>query len=120
MIEDGPTTTHGGMAFGAGWLAAQEAGAAKIIDPRPYAVGSIKTTFAENPHLKDVLPAMGYSEEQISELEETANKAECDVIVSGTPIDITHLLKTNKPIIHIKYNLEEIGEPNLETVLKDF
>jgi predicted GTPase len=120
VIEDGPTLTHGEMPYGAGIIAATKYGAAKIIDPRAYAVGSIKNTFQKYTHLDRVLPAMGYGKEQISELEQTIEKAECDLIVSGTPIDISKLIRTDKKILRVKYDLEEIGSPNLEEVLKDF
>ncbi len=120
VIEDGPTLTHGEMPYGAGVIAANQYGAAKIIDPRPFAQGSIKSTFQKYTHLDRVLPAMGYGKEQISELEQTIEKAECDLIVSGTPIDISKLIQTDKKILRVKYDLEEIGSPNLEEVLKDF
>ncbi|MFW6128784.1 MAG: cyclic 2,3-diphosphoglycerate synthase [Candidatus Aminicenantaceae bacterium] len=120
VIEDGPTLTHGEMPYGAGVIAANQYGAAKIIDPRPFAQESIKSTFQKYTHLDRVLPAMGYGKEQISELEQTIEKAECDLIVSGTPIDISKLIQTDKKILRVKYDLEEIGSPNLEEVLKDF
>jgi predicted GTPase len=117
VIEDGPTVTHGGMAFGAGLIAAEDHGAKEIVDPRPYAVGSIKETFAKYPHLTKVLPAMGYSKTQVHELEATINATDCDVVVSGTPIDLNRILKANKPIIRTHYDLVEIGKPDLEDVL---
>jgi len=117
VIEDGPTVTHGGMAFGAGLIAAEDHGAKEIIDPRPFAVGSIKETFAKYTHLTKVLPAMGYSRTQVRELEQTINAIDCDVVVSGTPIDLNRILKANKPIIRTHYELEEIGKPDLEEVL---
>lgn len=120
VIEDGPTLTHGGMAFGAGVIAATKYAASKIIDPRPFAVGSIKSTFQKYKHLDKVLPAMGYGKEQIAELAQTINNADCDLIVSATPIDLSLLIDTNKKILHVRYELEEIGSPNLEEVLKDF
>lgn len=120
VIEDGPTLTHGGMPYGAGIIAATKYNASKIIDPRPFAVGSIKETFQKYPHLDKVLPAMGYGKEQISELTQTINKAHCDLIISGTPTDLNRLIKTDKKILQIRYKLEEIGSPNLEEVLKDF
>jgi predicted GTPase len=119
VIEDGPTVTHGGMQYGAGYIAARKAGAT-IIDPRPYAVGSIKDTFEKYSHLEDVLPAMGYGKKQIHELEETINAADVDAVVIGTPIDLGKLIKINKPSTRIRYDLQEIGRPNLEDVLKDF
>jgi len=120
VIEDGPTLTHGGMAYGAGALAAERFGASEILDPRPYAVGSIKTTFKKYPHLGKVLPAMGYGPKQIKELEETINAVPCDVVVSGTPVDLGRILKANKPVAHVRYELDEIGHPNLEDCLRDW
>lgn len=117
VIEDGPTVTHGGMAFGAGLIAAEDHGAKEIIDPRPFAVGSIKDTFAKYKHLTKILPAMGYSRAQVRELEQTINATDCDLVVSGTPIDLNRVLKANKPIIRTHYELEEIGKPDLEEVL---
>ena len=116
VVEDGPTVTHGGMAYGAGMIAAENAGAT-VIDPRPYAVGSIAETFKKYPHLTKVLPAMGYSDEQIASLQETIERSDCDVVVTGTPIDIKRLVKVSKPIIRAGYEMEEIGEPSLETIL---
>ena len=120
VIEDGPTLTHGGMAYGAGALAAERFGASEILDPRPYAVGSIKATFKKYPHLGKVLPAMGYGPKQIKELEETINAVPCDVVVSGTPVDLGRILKANKPVAHVRYELDEIGHPNLEDCLRDW
>jgi predicted GTPase len=120
VIEDGPTLTHGGMKFGAGIVAAQKYGAAKIIDPRPYAVGSIKRTFQKYNHLDKVLPAMGYGEKQTDELARTIARIDCDLIVSGTPIDITRVLTARQPILRVRYELEEIGSPTLKDVLKGF
>jgi len=120
VIEDGPTVTHGGMKFGAGLIAAKKAGAKKIIDPRPYAVNSIKETFEKYNHLENVLPAMGYGELQIKDLQQTINAAKCDVVVSGTPIDLNRVLKANKPIIRVRYELQVLGQPSLEEVLKKF
>lgn len=116
VVEDGPTVTHGDMAYGAGLIAAEKAGAT-IIDPRPYAVGSIAETFKKFPHLTKVLPAMGYSDEQIASLQETIERSDCDVVVTGTPIDINRLVKVNKPIIRAGYEMEEIGDVTLEKIL---
>jgi predicted GTPase len=118
VVEDGPTLTHGEMPFGAGLVAARNAGAAKIIDPRPYAVGSLKEVFAKWPQLTNVLPAMGYSDEQLHELEQTINAADCDVVVTGTPIDLTRLIKSRHPIRHVRYELEEVGTPTIADVLE--
>jgi len=117
-IEDGPTVTHGDMAYGAGFLAAKKYHAKKIIDPRPFSVGSIAKTFKKFTHLEKVLPAMGYGLKQMRELETTINKSNCDLVVSGTPIDLAKLLKVKKPIIRVTYDVEEIGHPNLIDVLK--
>ncbi len=120
VIEDGPTMTHGDMSFGAGKLAAEKYGASEIVDPKEQAVGSIKETFENYPHLEDVLPAMGYSDEQIEDLEQTIDNSDCDVVVSGTPIDIRRVLETDKPIAHVKYELEVQEEGKLESILEDF
>ncbi len=120
VVEDGPTLTHGGMPYGAGIIAATRYKASKIIDPRPYAVGSIKDTFQKYSHLDKVLPAMGYGQKQTDELAQTIDKADCDLVVSGTPIDLSRLIKTNKRILRVSYNLEEIGSPDLKEVLREF
>ena len=120
VIEDGPTLTHGGMRYGAGIVAAQKYGAAEIIDPRPYAVGSIKKTFEKYNHLDKVLPAMGYGDKQCGDLAATIEKIPCDLVVSATPIDITRVIKVSKPILRVGYELEEIGSPTLKDVLKKF
>ncbi len=120
VIEDGPSVTHGGMKTGAGTIAAQRFGAAEIVDPHPYAVGSIKSTFKKYPHIGRMLPAMGYGPKQIRELEETINAVPCDLVVSGTPIDLGRVLKVNKPVVHVRYELDEIGHPNLEDVLREW
>ena len=120
VVEDGPTLTHGGMAYGAGIVAAKKYGARRIVDPRPFAVGSIKTTFEKYTHLDSVLPAMGYGPEQVAELTETINRTECDLVIGATPIDLGRLIQTNKRILRVSYDLEEIGSPNLGEVLKDF
>jgi predicted GTPase len=117
VIDDGPTLTHGEMPFGAGLVAARRAGAARIADPRPLAVGSLREVFERWPQLTNVLPAMGYSDEQLRELEQTVNKIECDVVVTGTPIDLGRLIDSRHPIRHVRYELEEIGRPTIEDVL---
>jgi len=118
VVEDGPTLTHGGMAYGAGWVAARRFGAAEIIDPRPYAVGSIRETYEKYPNTGDVLPAMGYGDEMMGELEQTINKAEADLVIIGTPIDLGRLLKIKKPAQRVRYELQEIGQPTLYDLLK--
>jgi predicted GTPase len=120
VIEDGPTLTHGEMKIGAGTVAAQKFGAAEIIDPRPYATGEIRKTFEAYPKIGILLPAMGYSDKQIRDLETTINKVPCDVVIIGTPIDLKRIVKIKKPALRVTYELEEIGEPNLRTVLTDF
>jgi predicted GTPase len=119
VIEDGPTLTHGEMAYGAGWVAARRFGAAEIVDPRPYAVGSIQATYAKYPTTGQVLPAMGYGDEQTRELEETINRAEADLVLIGTPIDLGRILKMNKPSQRVRYELQEIGQPTLEDLLRE-
>ena len=119
VVEDGPTVTHGGMPYGAGYIAARKAGA-EIVDPRPFAVGSIQDTFEKYYHLEDVLPAMGYGKTQMKELEDTINKSDADAVVIGTPIDLGRLIKINKPSVRIRYDLQEIGRPNLEDILSEF
>lgn len=118
VVEDGPTLTHGGMPFGAGLVAARAAGAASIVDPRPFAVGSIQKLYATWPQLANVLPAMGYSDGQLSELEATINAADCDVVVTGTPVDLGRLIRSRHPIRHVRYELEEVGSPTLADVLE--
>ena len=120
VIEDGPTLTHGDMEIGAGWVAAEKYGAAAIIDPRPYAVGSIKTTFEKYQHLSEILPAMGYGDEQVKELEKTIAAVDAEVVVIGTPIDLGRVVKINKPSVRVRYDLQEIGKPTLEDVFKKF
>ncbi|HHX24270.1 MAG TPA: GTPase [Thermoanaerobacterales bacterium] len=120
IIEDGPTLTHGGMGYGAGYVAAKKYGVGEIVDAKPFAVGSIKETFEKFPHLDKVLPAMGYGKQQMKELEETIKNIDCDIVLSGTPIDITRIIKTDKPVVRVGYELQEIGHPNLKTVLKTF
>ena len=118
VVEDGPTLTHGSMAYGAGMIAAERLGAGEMVDPRPYAVGSIVTTFQKYSHLGAILPALGYGKDQIHELEETINATPCDVVLIGTPIDLRRVLKINKPAVRAKYELQEIGTPTLEEILK--
>jgi predicted GTPase len=117
VVEDGPTLTHGGMSYGAGTVAAQEAGVADRLDPRPFAVGSIAETFKKYPHIGHVLPAMGYSDSQLQELEATINAADCDVVVTGTPINLGRLIRSRHPMRHVTYELQEIGQPTLADAL---
>jgi len=120
VLEDGPTVTHGSMPYGAGTVAAEDAGAHEIIDPRPFAVGSIKKTFEKYTHLTNVLPAMGYGKKQISELEKTINNTDAELVVSGTPIDITRVLKSSKPIVRVRYGVGEETKQELEKIVEDF
>ncbi len=117
VVEDGPTLTHGGMKYGAGVMAAQKFGAKEIIDPRPYAVGSIADTYVKYPDIGILLPAMGYGKKQMQELEDTINAIDCDLVIIGTPIDLSRIIKMNKKSIRVKYELQEIGRPDLEEVL---
>jgi len=119
VVEDGPTMTHGGMSSGAGMLAAKKHGAI-VIDAGKYAVGSIKGIYEKYPHVKNILPAMGYGKAQISELEQTINRAACDIVVDGSPVNLSKLIKVNKPVVNVRYELEEIGKPNLETIIRKF
>lgn len=117
VVEDGPTLTHGEMAYGAGYVAARRFGAKEIVDPRPFAVGSIAKTFEKYPKTGPILPAMGYGEKQTKELEETINKSDADLVVIGTPIDLSRVVKINKPSQRVRYELQEIGAPALKDVL---
>lgn len=118
VIEDGPTLTHGEMAYGAGYVAARRYGAAEIVDPRPFAVGSIDATYKKYPKTGPILPAMGYGDQQVRDLEKTIQKSDVDLVVIGTPIDLTRLMKIDKPSQRVRYELQEIGKPTLEDLLK--
>lgn len=118
VVEDGPTLTHGGMPFGAGWLAARRYGAAEIVDPRPCAVGSISDVYKTYPGIGPVLPAMGYGPAMILELEQTINKVNADLVIVGTPIDLGRFLRIDKPMQRARYDLQEIGRPTLEDLLR--
>jgi predicted GTPase len=120
VVEDGPTLTHGEMKIGAGVVAAQKFGAADIVDPRAYTVGRLSETFEIYPGIGEVLPAMGYGEQQLRDLETTINKTECEAVVIGTPIDLNRIIKIDKPNTRVYYNLQEIGRPDLGMVLDDF
>lgn len=120
VIEDGPTITHGGMPFGAGVVFAKKFGAAELVDPRPYAVGSIKEAYRKYPHLGAVLPALGYGEKQVAELKETIDRTPCDVVVIGTPIDLRRVIAINKPTVRVKYELKVLGPVSLEQILDEF
>ena len=120
VIEDGPTLTHGEMKFGAGIVAAHKFGASEIIDPRPYTVGTITETFRKYPGIGTLLPAMGYGDEQVRDLQETINKVPCDVVIIGTPIDLNRIVKIKKPSVRVMYDLQEIGKPDLKGLLDTF
>ena len=120
VVEDGPTLTHGEMSYGAGYVAAKKFGASEIIDPRPFAVGSIVETYKKYTHIGSILPAMGYGEKQIKELEETINRSDAELVIIGTPIDLGRVTKLNKPYVRVRYELQEIGKPDLEDVLSEF
>ena len=119
VIEDGPTLTHGGMKYGAGWVAARRFGASEIVDPRPYAVGSIAATYEKYPGTGTILPAMGYGDAMVADLEKTINKADVDMVISATPIDLTRIIKVNKPMQRVRYELQEIGTPTLKDLLAE-
>jgi len=120
VVEDGPTLTHGEMPYGAGVVAARQCGAAELVDPRPYAVGSIRTTYEKYPHMNRLLPAMGYSDMQRHELEETINSVPCDLVLVATPVDLARIIKLNKPAVRVTYEIECIARPTLAEVLVEF
>jgi predicted GTPase len=120
VIEDGPTLTHGGMPYGAGTIFAKKFGAGMIVDPKPYAVGSIGEAYKKYAHLGAILPALGYGERQVAELKETIDRIPCDVVVIGTPIDLRRVVTINKPTVRVKYELKVLGPVSLEQVLDGF
>ena len=120
VVEDGPTLTHGEMTYGAGMVAAEKFGAADVVDPRPYTVGSITETFEKYPDIGELLPAMGYGDQQIKDLEETIAKTKCDVVIIGTPIDLRRVIDIKQPSVRVSYDLQEIGKPTLTDVLEPF
>ena len=120
VIEDGPTVTHGDMSYGAATIAAKKFGAKEIVNPKPYAVGSIKETYAQYAHLGSILPAVGYGEKQIAELKETIDATPCDVVLLGTPIDLRKVINLNKPTVRVKYELQVLGPVCLEELVDDF
>ncbi|HUT04641.1 MAG TPA: cyclic 2,3-diphosphoglycerate synthase [bacterium] len=119
-VEDGPTLTHGGMKYGAAVIAARRYGASEIVDPRPFCVDTIRATFEKYPGIGTLLPAMGYSDKQIKDLEDTINKTPCDVVLIGTPINLAGLIEIDKPSVRVGYELQEIGSPTLDDVLSEF
>ncbi|MEK5037095.1 cyclic 2,3-diphosphoglycerate synthase [Sporosarcina sp. FSL K6-3457] len=120
VVEDGPTLTHGEMKIGAGTVAAERLGAKELIDPRPFAAGSLIGTFKKYQHIQNVLPAMGYGEQQLKDLEETINNTDCDAVIIGTPMDLSRIITINKPYTRVHYDLDEVGSPNLSGILKGF
>ena len=119
VVEDGPTLTHGNMSYGAGYVAATNSGAI-IVDPRPYLSGTMKTVFEEFPQITEIVPAMGYNDQQIKDMEDTLNKAEAEVIIDGSPIDLGKLIKSNKPIVRVNYDIEALKSPTIENILDTF
>lgn len=120
IVEDGPTLTHGEMKIGAGSVAAERFGASELVDPRPYIVGKLKETFEKYPDIGVILPAMGYGEQQLRDLEETINNTDCDSVIIGTPIDLTRIIKINKPCTRVHYELDEVSGPTLDEIIQDF
>jgi predicted GTPase len=120
VVEDGPTLTHGEMKIGAGTVAARKFGAAELVDPRPFTVGKLSETFEIYPNIGVLLPAMGYSDQQLNDLEETIDRTECDAVVIGTPIDLNRVIKITKPNTRVYYDLQEIGLPDLKGIIDDF
>jgi predicted GTPase len=120
VVEDGPTLTHGEMPYGAGVVAAQQFGAEELVYPKPFAVGSIRSTYDKYPHLTNLLPAMGYSAQQRHELEETINRVPCELVLIATPIDLARVIQINKPSLRVTYEVEEFSHPGLLDVLSQF
>jgi len=120
VVEDGPTLTHGEMPYGAGVVAARKYGAAELVDPRPYAVGSIRSTYERYPHMTELLPAMGYSDTQRHELQETIHRTPCDLVLVATPIDLAHVITLDKPSVRVSYEVEELNSPGLADILVKF
>ncbi len=120
VVEDGPTLTHGEMTYGAGMVAAEKFGAADVVDPRPYTVGSITETFEKYPDIGELLPAMGYGDQQMKDLEKTIENTKCEVVIIGTPIDLRRIINIKQPSVRVTYDLQEIGQPTLVDVLKPF
>ena len=119
VVEDGPTLTHGEMTYGSGTVAAQQNGAAEIVDPRPWVTGKIRDTFLKYPRISALLPAVGYGDEQVADLEDTIRRVACDLVIVATPVDLTRIIRIDKPMLRVRYSLREIGTPALETILKE-
>jgi len=120
VVEDGPTLTHGEMKIGAGTVAAMKYGAKELVDPRPFTVGKLSETFKIYPNIGELLPAMGYSDQQLKDLETTINSTDCESVVIGTPIDLQRIVKINKPATRVYYDLQEIGQPDFVGIIDDF
>jgi predicted GTPase len=120
VVDDGPTITHGGMGYGAGYVAAVQGGAGEIVDPRPCAVGDIADVYRKFPHIRKVLPAMGYSDKELADLRATLNASDADVVVAGTPMDLSHLIQLDKPIVRARYDFKDVGAPRLGELVLDF
>jgi predicted GTPase len=119
VVEDGPTLTHGEMAYGSGTVAARQHGAAEIVNPRPYAMGKIRETFEKYPRIGALLPAVGYGDEQVADLEATIRKVPCDLVIVATPVDLTRIIRIDTPMVRVRYSLKETGSPTLEDILKE-
>jgi predicted GTPase len=120
VVDDGPTITHGGMGYGAGYVAAVQGGAGEIVDPRPFAVGDIADVYRKYPHIRKVLPAMGYSDKELTDLQATLNASDADLVVAGTPMDLSHLLQLNKPLVRARYDFKDVGAPGLGELVLAF
>jgi predicted GTPase len=120
VVDDGPTITHGGMAYGAGYVAALKAGVKEIVDPRVSAVGDIAEVFRRYPHIGKVLPAIGYSQKQLADLQATINGSEAEAVITGTPSDLTHLVELEKPVVRARYEFAEVGQPKLSAAVERF
>ncbi len=118
VVEDGPTLTHGEMTYGSGMVAAQKHGAGEIVNPRPYVTGKIRQTFDRYPNIGALLPALGYGDEQVHDLEDTIRRVPCDLVIVATPVDLTRIIKIDKPMLRVRYELQELGTPNLTDILK--
>ena len=119
VVEDGPTLTHGEMSYGSGTVAARKYGAAEIVNPRPYALGKIRETFEKYPRVGALLPAVGYGDEQVADLEATIKRVPCDLVIIATPVDLTRIIRIETPMVRVRYSLEEMGTPTLEDILKE-
>ena len=118
VVEDGPTLTHGEMTYGSGTVAARKFGAGEIVNPRPYATGKIRQTFDRYPNIGALLPALGYGDEQVHDLEDTIRRVPCDLVIVATPVDLTRIIRIDKPMLRVRYELQELGTPNLTDILK--